>query len=561
MSSFSITRMCLVLWLLSSLIYLPFIKNQLVWDDEQFIYNNSYVRQFELKKLWTENTIAGAGEVSNYYRPLTSLSFAIDFQFWGINPVGYHLTNLLLHSIAGTLLLLFLRALKLSPLAAFAIAAIFITHPVQTEAVTYANSRGDSLYTVFGFVSLIGLTQLLRRKNVELRFYNLHVILSEWHLVIITITTYWCSILSKEIGIALLGLHALVTVFFYLSSLTSAITKVSLKKFLTPALMTTLTACLVSALFYLLLRATILNFHNSFDFYGQANTQYSGQLETRMLTFSKILWIYLKLLLIPYPLHMERSTELVNTFLSPWPILTISTLLILLAAGYSEWRSHQRTWIWFALGWVAIMLSPVSGILPINGLLYEHWLYTPVIGFSLLGYALFKLTPFTLPRQVALACLAAILSCLVLLSWRQNFIWSSPIRLYTHILQYSQTARVHNNLAMAYAETGEQNKAIEHYQKALEISNIYPQIHYNLANTLSAQGEIEKAIESYRQALALSAQFEPAYFKLIQLFVLRKEWENANKVLKEWSAQNPDPQNLVEAERFIETSRNLQSVP
>ena len=112
------SKYILLLVVLTIVSYASSLNNAFVWDDEQFIYNNNYVKQFVVSKLWTENTIAGAGQTSTYYRPLTTFSFAVDHAIWGLNPFGFHLTNTLLHMGAGILLSALLALLLILSFAA-----------------------------------------------------------------------------------------------------------------------------------------------------------------------------------------------------------------------------------------------------------------------------------------------------------------------------------------------------------------------------------------------------------------------------------------------------------
>ena len=77
-----------VVFFIGIAVYLPSLQNGFLWDDEVFFLNNENVAKFDVVKMFTESTTSGAGQTSNYYRPLTSLSFAIDYQLWGEKPLG-----------------------------------------------------------------------------------------------------------------------------------------------------------------------------------------------------------------------------------------------------------------------------------------------------------------------------------------------------------------------------------------------------------------------------------------------------------------------------------------
>src|SRR5262249_43374502 len=105
------------------------LANDFVWDD----------------RLLATVPVTLTGRVGSYYRPVVLPSFALDRAVFGGAPWGFHLTNLLLHVAAAWLVLRLAEAVGLGAGAAFAAAALFLAHPVQTEAVTYVSGRTDVL--------------------------------------------------------------------------------------------------------------------------------------------------------------------------------------------------------------------------------------------------------------------------------------------------------------------------------------------------------------------------------------------------------------------------------
>lgn len=510
-----------LLILIGFLVYLPSFWNQFLWDDEQFIYRNQHVLEFNIPAILTENTIAGAGEISNYYRPLTSLTFAIDHAIWGLQPFGFHLTNTTLHILSAILVFLLLRQLGLKQVS-FWIAAIFLLHPLQTESVTYVNSRGDSLYATLVLLSLYSFALGFKKRSFTLPLSDRTITISDAHLFLLSIVSYILALFSKEIAIAAVAIHTTLLLR------NMVLSKADLQKWIKQhsAAIYTWIALWGTAISYLIARATILNFNNSFNFSGH-EASYSSSILVRLLTFSKTLWWYWKWLFVPYPLHMEREIEVVTSFASPWPWATLLVILIVLAFGFVEWRRKQSVWIWFGWSWFFIWLSPMSGIIPINGILYEHWLYMPMIGFWLTLYGFFKLSNIKIPQKIAVYGLSVLLIIAAMLTIRQNYIWRAPIPFYEYTLQYTSSARLHNNLAMAYDAEGMTEKAISEYQAALEISNLYPQIYYNLGNSYVQLNDLENAEKSFLNALTLNPQFEPVYGSLINLYLNQHKYEQA----------------------------------
>lgn len=512
----------LLLILITSLVYLSSFWNTFVWDDEQFIYKNSYVQSFNLERIFSESTTSGAGIQSNYYRPLTTTSFALDHAIWGFTPVGFHLTNLVLHIGAGVMLFLMLTRLRLSILSSSVLSFIFLIHPIQTEAVTYINSRGDSLYAFFGFMSIYIFIRLMQSKRTQVSLGGILFPTPKWLLGILVATTYLCSILAKEIGIMIGGLLFLVFLLVIYQQQTVKRTALSfvkeLKKYRTE--MITLFCCAVLALFYLYLRSTALNFQNTFDFYQDAG-MYSQSLAVRLLTFTHVFFVYIRLLVVPFPLHMERTIELVTNLWSPWPWLFLAVNGGLLMIAIRKLK-HGSPLLLFGYLWFFIALLPVSGIIPINGILYEHWLYVPMVGFFIALFSLYQLLPTNMQIRIKnkkLWILVPVLTLYTVLTFRQNYLWSTPVRLYSYLLQHTESGRIYNNLAMAFAENQQPEEALAAYDKALTFGDIYPQIHHNKGNLYRAMGDPKAAEASYQRAIAMDKSLPYSYGALLTLYL------------------------------------------
>lgn len=492
------------------LAYAPFLNNQLFWDDEQFIYNNYYVKTFDVARIFTTNTIAGAGELSNYYRPLTTLSFAIDYQFWGDSPIGYHLTNMLAHLAAALLLLAVLRTLKLPHPAALGISLLFTIHPIQTEAVAYANSRGDSLYSMWALMGIYSFLQVINHRSNTIFIYDQTWTILKHHWAWLALSCFVASILSKEIGIASVGLWALLLTLHLVKNSQQNWRRTFREQ---SAALWVLAGAFAIASTYLALRFTVLRFQPELNLYGDSS--YGTSMLVRLLTFSKSLWLYGQLLLAPVQLHMERVVDVVESLSSPWPWASVLLIVCIIWAGWLELKRRQTTWIWLGLGWFLIMMAPISGILPINGMFYEHWLYLPMVGFWLIGVGLYELVEIKL-RWIKTLFIGACIGLLIL-TWRQNYIWANPIRFYTYTLRFSDAARLHNNLGMAYAQAGDLPMAVNSYRAAIERDDQYPQTHHNLANALVSLSEYDQAQAEFKRALEISPGFAPSIMSLAQL--------------------------------------------
>jgi hypothetical protein len=517
----SISKLFAIVFTLVFLVYLPSFGNSFLWDDEQFIVENLFTTSLSyLPQIFTTNTIEGAGHVSNYYRPLTTLSFTLDRLVWGLNPVGFHLTNTWLHAVVAGLLFLLMTRLGLGRLTSLSLSLLYGVHPLNTEAVTYINSRGDSLSAFFLMAGILSFDSALRGKPWYFSYDgHRYAIGGRWQWILAGVG-FAAAVLAKEIAVAGIGIYFLFAGWHWLNR------KIEFRKI--GIFLASLSAILVS---YFGLRLTVLNFSNSLNFYPYEN-EYTRSLAIRVFTFCRVWWEYLKLLVLPYPLHMERNVEFVTELSSPW--VWTAVVVVALWTWLALWAGTRRHEWLIAFGslWFVGMLVPVSGIVPINGIMYEHWLYLPMMGGLIALGGLWRLTVSLVPKARKVLPLVKgfwifFLILFISLTVRQNWIWRHPIPFYTYTLQYAESARLYNNLAMAYADEGETLKSIEIYEQALTQSNVYPQIYYNLARSYRELGQVEAAIDSAEKAVEVDPSFLFARTLLIDMYTSVEQFSAA----------------------------------
>lgn len=534
-----IRHQLLLLFFLTLCCYLPFIRSPFIWDDQQFVTDNLTIQNFNLAKMFSESITAGAGILSNYYRPLTSLSFAIDAGWWDNNPIGFHLTNLSLHLTAGLLLFWLLSNLKVSQRWRYWVTAFFLLHPVQTEAVAYISSRGDSLSALFLLFGLNCFWLSLQKTKLHFSLYDLKVNFSPTLLLLTSAVSLILAVLSKELALAGLGLYGLVLLLHLFQAQQNI--KVLFAKYL-PA-MITIIFLLIIGLGYTYLRQTRLNFDPNFD-YSVIDPQYATDLTVRLLTFTRALPRYLGTFAFPYALHMDHVLPVIHAVVNPWTISVFIIAMMMIWLSWLEIKKQKTMWLSFGLLWFLIGLVPVSGILPVNGLFYEHWLYLPIVGLLISIAELFRLVSTYFSKQKMLKRVQQvssdlqlylpgfILIILMVVTIRQNYIWGDHVRFYEYTLRFSQTARLYNNLAMAQADRGNIGEALENYQKALAISPGYPQIYHNIGNLLQTQNQSVEALKYFQKALEVDPTFTFSYPKALQLAIRLKDASASARILQ-----------------------------
>lgn len=540
-----------VLIVVGGFIYFFNLNNQLFWDDEDWIIRNNFVHtiSWDNVKFWfTHNTLGGVGLRSNYYRPFLFFTFALNYVISGIKPFGYHLFSNLIHITNGVLVFSILYSVFRRKLLAFLTSLIFLIHPLQTEAITYISGRGDALVTFF---MLLALACFLKSKGSTLRIFKVE----PW--MALSLGCLVLGLLSRETAI----IFPFLTLAFYVSFMSSSrfdrVPKEweshsenlenakgrTFLKSLKQGLIKTWPYFVV-VLVYGVLRLTLLNFQNTLNFYTVPNI-YSENLYVRILTFLPILWEYLKLLVVPVGLHMERDT-IVYTSLFQWPVWPMFLGLVGLLAWLRYLYKNQRIVfpIWFfGVALFFISLGPVSGITPINALLYEHWLYLPMVGFWLIfSFYLVKLLDHQgstflkiQGRTLMIMALVVYLSFFAYQSIQRNLLWGSQLDFYLDILKHEpDSARINNNVGNIYYNQKDWENAEKYYRIAASQEGIFAQPHFNLGTILQAKGDISGAIRLYEKAIEIDSNFYYPYQNLAAIYAqqgdLIKAIENIEKL-------------------------------
>ena len=481
----------LILVIAGFFVYFNSFSNQLFWDDDDGITNNAYIKDFSyFPKYFSENLIAGSGQISNYWRPLTLLSFAIDYHLFGLNPAGYHFANLLWHIIAAWLVYLLFYKLSRRSWLSFWPALIFLVHPLQTEAVTYVSGRADPMAAVFVLLSL--LAYVIYRQKKQKLFLGLSLL------------SFLMALLNKEQSIMLPALIFIVEFFFFFD-----------KRQWRRSLILFLPFALIS-LIYFLIRIYFLNFN---DLLAGVNYVggYDNSLKTRLLTFTYVFIKFLALLFAPFKLHMAYEIIPVTSFFS-WSVGVFILTIAVFAYIIKKYWTRDKLLV-FGLAWFLILLLPRTNIISINRPLYEHWLYLPLAGFWLALILLVE--KLKINKKISLAVLIALISFFSFLTIRRNFDWHDPITFYEKNLKYTPNSYIqHNNLGMAYASAGRHQEAIKEYQTAISLADIYPQVHYNLGNSLASLNNLKEAEKEYYKAIKISPSFSLPYLNLLKLAIL-----------------------------------------
>ncbi|MDP3965654.1 MAG: tetratricopeptide repeat protein [bacterium] len=513
-------RSAIVLIFIGFAVYANAFQNQMFWDDNDSILNNLYVHDWGyFLKYFTENLIAGAGFFSNFWRPILLSVFSLEWHLWGEWPAGYHFVSTAFHVANAVLIFQILCTIFQKRRVAFLTALIFLIHPLQTEAVTYVAGMADPLSVFF---ILLGIFFFLKFRTSDVtpwrsRFYLLSLLM------------YALALMSKETAIIMPAL--LVISDFFLERGDQE--QISFKETLLRIWRTAWPFLVIGGL-YFLLRATVLNFGDTFNLYGEA-TAYTSSFSIRIFTFFQVITAYFALLFWPVGLHMERSVDMATSFLS-LPVISGALIFLgLIALAFTQFKRYPI--LSFGILWFFIGLAPTSNILiPINGLIYEHWLYLPMVGIFLIVIWLGEVLAekYGVGKTLLLIFLIFVVF-LSVLTIERNREWRDPITFYNQTLRYSpESYRVINNLGMAYADRHDYVLAEATYRRAIEVASSSPVAYHNLGNTYQKIGKTNLAIENFNTAIQRDPEFFFSYNALANLYVQEKNYTEARKVLEQY---------------------------
>lgn len=407
-----------------------------VWDDVSSVLLHEHVQDpGKLFQLFREDQHAFGRGQGNFYRPLVSVSFMLDFAlshdevldsseakgYPDVKPFVFHLTNILWHIAAAILLFALLVRLE-APRAIQAIAPIlFVLHPMHTEAVAYISGRADMMSAVFILAALLCATAEAKgkRRAIMLGLSGLFFVL---------------GLCSKESS-TIYPLLLLLLIALRPTADGALPGRAEWKARSTPL---ALAAAILAG--YGALRMTMLKFSEG----GESAGSGLGQ---RLLETCQAFALYIKTLFLPTGLHMEQTLAGVPAWTA-----AIGLLLLIACAAAIAWSAragHYRIALGFS--WFLAAWFPISGVFPLNAPMAEHWMYVPMAGF---WWALLELVLHVsknLPIR-PLAPAAAILALVFLFQTvARNRDWQTNESIFRATLaENPNTLRVHSNLAVTY---------------------------------------------------------------------------------------------------------------
>ena len=506
--------------------YANSIHNDFILDDFLIVASNPDIRNitpvhFLLSPFWGEKGPAGI------YRPLVILSFSIEYSIWHRWAPGFRLGNLLLHAINGFLVFLLARSLIGSIPAAWAATAVYLAHPVHTEAVAGIAGRSELLAAMFFFLAWL----LFRQRRTAL-----------------CAVAFLLSLLSKENAIAFPAVIVLDT----------WISEGSFKKVLLEWRRFALVAS--SAAVYLALRLLALGFIAM-----PQSAQYLGgrwTLFEREFTSGRAFLKYFQLLIAPvdvtgdYDFNSIPLASPVNW--DAWLGLMIVAATIIFAFRISR----RQPVIGFAILFFYITLLPVSNwILPSGLIMAERYLYVPSFGFALIAGMIWSSIR---AKEIRRILAAGVMVFAALLCISHNYIWQDNLTFYANMVRVlPENIRGRQGYGVALLDINRVPEAREQFEAGLRIARNAPLL-VGLAGTrIRMEHHCGNARPLLNEALAIQQNDYFARWSLAECLEREGEMRAAEQTYRRavGDAQFPDSRLLFDWGRTLErTSRPAEAL-
>lgn len=496
-----------IIIVLTSVVYGNSLFGDFVCDDWPQIVNNKkitsykYLPQYFTSGVWNISELEYKDQF--LYRPLFLLNLFLNYQIWGQNPFGFHLTSIFLH-IANSILIFFLLKKVLGtdkiiyPLIG---AIIFAVHPVHVEPVSWISGVPDLLCTFFFLLSFL--------------FYLRYGESSRLKPLTLSITFFIFSLLSKEVAIVLpviiLGYDFSKEKKIYLNRL-SIFTLVSL--------------------IYILLRITVLGKPIGILHFSLTGLKHLVEFVAG----------YIKLLFIPWHLGFYFTVPEKGIVDNAGMIFSAVALGVMTFFAFKNRKSL------FSLFWLFVTLLPSLSLSFYSNPIYaERFLYLPSCGF------VFFLTSIVMSfqRYQRVIMLPIFLAVIVLSAitirtnqdWRDDEVFYSKaiknnprrsgaymglamyharkgnakdaIYIYMNALNYAtnnEKALIYDNIAMIYGKSGLTQESIFYYQKELELNNKNSNALVGLGNNYLLKNDYKKALHYYTETFSIdNRNYEACY--------------------------------------------------
>ncbi len=510
-------------------------------------YSNTFHVPFvldDIAEIQNNQTIQDLNVFFSHYssrRFIGYLSFALNYYFTGNDLTAFHVTNLLIHILTAWLVYFFvtlilrtapMRSLRQSTAAGmmpFFTALLFVSHPVQTQAVTYIVQRLASLATLFYLLAIVCYIQArfsLQKPDEEQEKRSGRGIGRGIIWFSLCLASAWLAILTKEIAYTL-------PISIMLVELTFISTRLHKKHLIMGAI----GLIIASTVLFIALSERSGDLLSRLD---QLTRETTLSRTDYLLTEMRVVMTYIRLVFVPIHQNLDYDYPIYRTFFSPAVLGSFVFLVSLFGLGVfllrkartelgeqKEGRSRSSKnkqpkaaspslqplapyyrLMGFGIIWFFITLSIESSIIPIDDVIFEHRLYLPLVGLLTALTAGLIAGAVVLKKEKAIWPLLAVLTLtLSAAAYSRNAVWADSRTLWEDVVRKGPNYdRPHNNLGTVYYNQERIADALREFQTAVQLNPGYADAHNNLGVVYEQLGRFDEAMREYE----ISVRLKPA---------------------------------------------------
>ena len=520
--------------------FAPSLTNGLLaWDDAGYIVDNVHIRDLSLDTVgWAFTTF-----YCNYWAPLTWLSLAVDYAVWGLNPIGYHFTNILLHALNAGLFFFLCRDLLRAyvkargpgtggtgagefleegniVVCASLAALLFSLHPLRVESVAWAAERKDALFLFFGLAAILAYLRYVRNEPAPTGQRRGPAVFLSSPVYWLAVALFALSLLSKSMLVTL-PLVLLILDWFPLRRFVfpGAASGVLLEK--VPLFVL---SCIVSVITALSQRPVMVTLEQS-------------DLASRSLIAARAVMGYLGLTLWPSglgPFYLRPMTVRALALAYAMPVAGLLLVSLVCLSMAKRRPIFLTVWLLYL-----VTLIPVLGLSKVGPVsVADRFTYLPGLPVSLLlalGITA-ALSRGSRSRAVVIPLGLAIIGMLLAVSFmtvRQIAFWKDDVTLWTRAIETEpqMVGRPYFERSYAYALRGEFDSAMADIDKAIAIAeskryNRMFELYAARARIFAAKGNFERALSDYERVIDDTPNPEKAGYYMERGMLYRNQGED-----------------------------------
>jgi protein O-mannosyl-transferase len=437
--------------------------------------------------------------------PLSATWQTLNFSFWGEGALGFHATNILLHSWVTVLVFFLFRSLLGSGPVPFWTAFLFAIHPVHTEAVSWVSGHPELLYTLFYLASLLLAMHAKRLMSI---FYFLSV------------AAFLGAMMAKPVAVTLPVLLLTILLAAKRKSLMGAL------------------AWILPYLGVAVLWLRHIQGHIADRLAGSAEFSIGSLYPLQILP--AVSWRYLRSYFWPVDLSIQHDFTLLGVH-----FLVLLFFLFGVATGLL-WKVGRRPWAGLGLVWAAITLAPMLNWPFASASIYaDRYLYLPSVGLSLTTVILFRALSRRIQvirRPIWVGSIVVFSGLLMGLTLFYSEVWGDERRLYARAIESSpKTAfRFLSELGTAYARKGEFLEAEAAFKQSVQLNPNHAKSYNNIAWICIKERRWDEGIHAVKKAIQLEPGNFIAYNNLGNLLLGKKTHEKAEAAYLKAVQLKPD---------------------